>query len=217
MAARAHSSSSQAGYSLMEVIIATAIAAMIVILVLSAARNLDRALARSERALGVANTQVFDQFLLEHLGRATRPGYIGAGDPFLGDAQRVSGVAFLPDFSPPEGDPYVLELRQEEEETELLLTLRETQTTLARLSGDSYRFEFTNDFGIQQESWGTAPLQGLDREVRTRFPYAEPLPRAIWVVGESETDRSAAIIVRLDSHAFPPPRPEDRISILEGL
>lgn len=217
MAARAPFRPKQAGYSLMEVMIATAIASMIVILVLSAARNLDRALARSERSLGVANTQVLDQSLLEQLGRATRPGYVGAGDPFLGDAQRVSGVAFLTDFSPPEGDPYTLELREADEVTELVLTLRETQKTLARLAGDTYRFEFTNDFGNLQESWGTPPLQGLDREMRSRFPFAAPLPRAIWIVGQRETDRSAAIIVRLESHAFPPPRPEDVLSIVEGL
>jgi len=160
---------------------------------------------------------VFDQSFLEQLGRATRPGYVGAADPFLGDAQRVSGVAFLPDFSPPEGDPYTLELREADGETELVLSLRETQKTLARLAGDTYRFEFTNDFGNQQDNWGTPPLQGLDREIRTRFPFAVPLPRAIWIVGESETDRSAAVIVRLESHAFPPPRPEDLLSIMEGL
>lgn len=217
MTALAPSRSRQAGYSLMEVMIATAIASMIVVLLLSAARNLDRSLARSERALGAAHTEIFDLALLEQLGRATRPGYVGAAGPFLGDPQRVSGVAFLPNFSPPEGDPYSLELREQGEVTELVLTLRERQTTLSQLKGDTYRFEYTDDFGKQQVSWGARSLEGLDREVRTRYPFAHPLPRAIWIVGKSETDRSAALILRLESHMFPPPRPEDRILVLEKL
>lgn len=207
----------QAGYSLMEVIVATAIASMIVIILLSAARNIDNSLVRSERALNLASSEAFDRTLLMQLGRATRPGYIGKTDALVGEGRRLSAVAFLPAFSPPEGDPYQLELSNEGTETRLVLTLRDTALTVAHLQEGDYVFEYMNDFGEMQPRWGIAPLEGIDPELRSRFPFATQLPRAIWIVDKSPSDRKAAIVIELSSHAFPPTRPEDRISQLEGL
>jgi prepilin-type N-terminal cleavage/methylation domain-containing protein len=207
----------QAGYTLMEVIVATAIASMIVVMLLSAARNIDLSLARSERALNLANAEAFDRSLLQQIGAATRPGYAGTTEPLVGEEKRISAVAFLPAFSPPEGDPYLLELISEEDETRLVLTLRDTPITLARLDGDDYVFEYVNDFGERQPRWGIAPLEGIDPELRNRFPYATQLPRAIWILESGSNDPGAALILQIAAHAFPPPRPEDRVSQLEGL
>lgn len=200
--------SDQAGFTLLETIIAIAISSSVVLLLVSTLNGLSRSQERMNIALKGLNADVYDDVFLRSLFEGIRPVYLDDEARFVGTPYRIDARSFVSDWSPPAGDRFAMILN-DGADTGATLTLRGRTEPLPGLSAGDYQFQYVDHFGRISGSWGDDLTGQVDKEMSILALFSAPVPRQVRIVRQSGSEVEIVFALNISAFDWPSPRPED--------
>lgn len=199
----------QAGYLLLEALIALAISSSLVFLLVSSLINLNRS---QERILGVMsdlNTDVFEDALMEHFFQSVRPTYKSQQMPFSGAPLAFSGTTQLDGFGNPDGTFFEARLLPDGEETLFHVRAAGRELHLARFASRDCHFLYVDLLNNTVPDWQQAAVPGTQSAFAYRLQYADPVPRQIRILCNQSGTATLVAAWPLGAALWPAARSED--------
>ena len=199
--------SQEAGYMLLEVVVATAIAAVVVSLLMSSLFGLSRAQKRIGEASEILSEQIFDDALLKQIFQNLVPSYHDAPTKFLGEEDRISGRTFLDGKS----QVFSLALQDSDNATQnrLVLQLDEMIFDVLSLKDGKLEFKYVDHFGGERDEWDIDQVGMVDKKLSDWAPHVEMLPRHFQILKSEGNRREILYSFSLPIAQILPQRPAD--------
>ena len=196
----------EAGYVLIEVLVATLIAASIFFLLISTLREMGRAQDQAAILTAKASAQLFDDTLLRHVFGKARPDYADEDRPFRGTSKNLSGYTWFEngEYISPIG--FELSLIESDERSDLVLMLGDEQRTIMTFDTVDIEFSYIGFDGNTTSVWTGEETPDPEMFAARFAKYSTSVPLQVRITQSGSTPYHLIRSYSLPSHDWPMPR-----------